>query len=88
MKPSTSEAPLPPVERVRPALFVMLEKQLQEAKEGKKKPPPVLNVVETIKRMIKIWHREDVRMRQLLIETRISKALDISNTLIRLANKS
>jgi hypothetical protein len=82
------EAPLPPVERVRPALFVMLEKQLQESKETKVKPPTVITVADIVKRVIKICHREDIRIRSLLQESRIQRAIDISNTLFRLANKS
>jgi hypothetical protein len=67
----STEAPLPPVERVRPALFVMLEKQLQESKEPKVKPPIVITVADCIKRMIKICHREDLRIRTILQESRI-----------------
>jgi hypothetical protein len=49
----------------------MLEKQLQEAKEGKPKPPPVITVTESLKRILKIWHREDYRLKAMHQESRI-----------------
>jgi hypothetical protein len=68
----------------------MLEKQLQEAKEGKTKHTPIVeDIIELVmKKSIRIFHREDGRMKTLMAQSRIQKAIDISNTLLRLANKS
>lgn len=36
----------------------------------------------------KIFHREDQEVKKLLADTRIAKAIELSNALLRLANKS
>jgi hypothetical protein len=63
---------------------------LQEAKEGKSKQAPIVeDIIELVmKKSIRIVHREDGRMKTLMAQSRIQKAIDISNTLLILANKS
>jgi hypothetical protein len=48
----------------------------------------VVKIEDVMKKSIKIIHREDARMKSILSQNRITKALEIANTLLKLANKS
>jgi phosphoribosylanthranilate isomerase len=65
----------------------MLERQLAQATTKAELKKLVENMPPKLVQ-IKIYHREDHYIKQLLQETRINKALELSNSLLRLANKS